>query len=121
MRLFQLFILLLLTSNLGLAQNIWTDSPDVLSNIQDARVQLPNNYRTLNLDFEAMKSILENAPMEFTAAAKSQPLVIALPMPDGRMENFEVVESPIMEQGLSDKFPEIKTYIVQGVDNPTAS
>ena len=121
MRLFQIFTFLFLTSNICLAQNIWTDAPDVLSDIQDARIQLPNDYRTLNLDFEAMKSVLENAPMEFTEAAKNQPLVIALPMPDGRMENFEVAASPMMEQGLADKFPEIKTYIVQGVDDPTAS
>ena len=59
--------------------------------------------------------------MEFTEAARNQPLVISLPMPDGRMENFEVAKSPMMEQGLADKFPEIKTYIVQGVDDPTAS
>ena len=121
MRLLQIFTFLFLTSNICLAQNIWTDASDVLSNIQDTRIQLPNNYRALNLDFDGLKSILENAPMEFTDAARNEPLVITLPMPDGRMENFEVAISPMMEQGLADKFPEIKTYIVQGVDDPTAS
>ena len=121
MRLLQFLTFFFLTSNICLAQNIWTDAPDVLSDIQDARIQLPNNYRTLNLDFDALKSVLENAPMEFTEAARNEPLVIALPTPDGRMENFEVAESPMMEQGLADKFPEIKTYIVQGVDDRTAS
>ena len=121
MRLFQIITFLFLTSNFCSAQNIWTDTPDVLSDIQDARIQLPTDYRTLKLDFDALKSVLKNAPMEFSEAARNEPLIIALPMPDGRMENFEVAESPMMEQDLADKFPEIKTYIVQGVDDPTAS
>lgn len=37
------------------------------------------------------------------------------------MGRFKVLETSNMEQGLADKHPEIKSYVAQGVDNPTAT
>ena len=81
---------------------------------------LPSEYRVVNLNFVALKNHVENAPMEFTVDAKNNPLILALPMPDGTIQNFEVAKSPMMEQGLVDKFPEIKTFTLQGVEDKTA-
>ena len=104
------------------SQNPWTDiSNNAITNLHEENFNpLPNEYRVVNLDFAELKNHLESAPMEFTEAAKNNLLILALPMPDGTMQNFEVAKSPMMEQGLADKFPEIKTFILQGVDDPTA-
>ncbi|MFM9997215.1 MAG: reprolysin-like metallopeptidase [Phycisphaerales bacterium] len=67
-----------------------------------------------------IEALLARAPMEFTPAA-ANPLRIELPMPDGTFVRFDVVESPVMHPDLGAKFPEIRTYAGQGVDDPHAS
>jgi subtilisin-like proprotein convertase family protein len=118
-----LLLLFLLFTNLNLiSQNPWTDIPkNSITNLLEENFNpLPSEFRVINLDFTELKNHLENAPMEFTIAAKNDPLFLHLPMPDGTMQNFEVAKSPIMEAGLAIKFPEIKTFTLQGVDDPTA-
>src|SRR4051812_14376988 len=52
------------------------------------RVIVPAVYRTLRLDTAALEQTLARAPMEFTTAAKRNPAVISLPMPDGSLARF---------------------------------
>lgn len=76
--------------------------------------------RTATLDRQSLAATLRAAPMEFTAAARSAPLVIALPDPSGAWQRFTVEESPVMEPGLAARHPEIKTYAGRGLDDTTA-
>ncbi|MFZ1220168.1 MAG: zinc-dependent metalloprotease family protein, partial [Chthoniobacterales bacterium] len=85
------------------------------------RVIVPAVYRTVRLDTAALVETLARAPMEFTTAARENPALIYLPMPDGSMARFRFEESPIIEPGLAAKFPGLKTYRAQGIDDPTAS
>lgn len=64
---------------------------------------------------------LAAAPMEFTPEALSHPVIISLPTPDDTYERFEIVEAPIMEAELAARFPDIKTYRGQSLDNPAAN
>src|SRR6516162_9868321 len=82
---------------------------------------VPLNYRTLQLDRPAMEKLLEQAPPEFSVPASVYSLEIDIPMPYGKFSRFRVEESPIMEPGLAKKYPEIKTYVGQGIDDPNAS
>ncbi len=104
------------------AQNPWTDvSKNAITNLHEENFNpLPSEYRVVNLNFAELKNYLENAPIEFTEAAKNNPLLLTLPMPDGTMQNFKVAKSTMMEQGLADKFPEIKTFTLQGIEDGTA-
>ncbi|MEW6363768.1 MAG: putative Ig domain-containing protein [Acidobacteriota bacterium] len=86
-----------------------------------ARLIRPSKYQALRLEESSLKAILQRAPMELTEAAEASPLYLTLPLADGGFEWFRVVESPIMEPPLAARFPEIRTYAAQGVDDATAT
>ncbi len=82
---------------------------------------LPLHFRALEVDLGALEDLLALAPAEGGAAALAAPLILTLPYPDGSDQHFRVEESPIMEPALARRFPEIRTFTVQGLDDPTAS
>lgn len=81
----------------------------------------PDAYQAIRLRPDVLAGVLAQAPREFTAQARHAPLVISLPMPDGTIARFTLVESPVMAPELAAKFPEIKTYLGQGIDDPAAT
>jgi hypothetical protein len=80
----------------------------------------PNRMAPAELDQAKLTALLTAAPLEGTPAA-AHPLTVVLPTPDGRFQRFAVIESPIMEPGLAAQFPQIHTYLGQGIDDPTAT
>ena len=84
-------------------------------------VVLPQRFEMVALHRDSLTTALADAPLEFTAAAESSPLVVTLPAPDGTFDRFEIVDSPVMAPELAAKFPQIRSYSGRAVDDPTAS
>lgn len=82
------------------------------------RVIVPQKYKTLAIDKTNLAVFLKTLPSE---ANRGQAPVMELPMPDGKMAKFHVWESSVMEPALAAKYPEIKTYSGQGIDDPYAT
>ena len=68
-------------------------------------------------DEQALRAFLSSVPKQHSG----QSLEIELPMPDGSLARFSIQESSIMAPELADKYPQIRSYKVLGVDDPTAS
>ncbi|MCU0347584.1 MAG: M12 family metallo-peptidase [Saprospiraceae bacterium] len=104
---------LLMPCLLAFAQlnNPWLDVPETQFAREDAvRRLVPDKYRTLGLDLDLLKGILEEAPMRFTPKAVSNPAALVIPMPDGTMQEFQVVEAPVMHPDLAAKYPEMRSF-----------
>jgi len=82
---------------------------------------VPQVYRTLAVNQVAMEQLLSAAPVESTNRSRPSGSKILLPLPQGGYGRFSVVESPLLEPTLAAQFPKIKNYILQGIDDPTAS
>lgn len=81
----------------------------------------PLRFHGATLDRKGMKGLVAGAPLERSQAAALSPQIISLPHPDGGYQRFAIVESPVMEEGLAAKHPDIKTYSGKGIDDPSAS
>lgn len=103
------------------AATYWNDVSEANIQTTGERVIKPVKFRTLNLNIPDLKNLLQSAPLEKNVHPKNSNSVISLPMPDGTFLRFKFVDSPIMEDGLAVQFPEIKTYMGQGIDDPYSS
>ena len=99
----------------------WTAIAENSFEIKGERQIIPSKYIVQSLDFEGIKNRLQTAPLEFTAGCWNAAIVIELPMPDGRTQRFRVIESPIVEAPLAARFPQIRTFLGQGIDDRYAN
>ncbi|MEM6797831.1 MAG: hypothetical protein AAF725_27935, partial [Acidobacteriota bacterium] len=105
------------------ADSLWSELDESLVRAAAQRDIVPTKYRTIRLDIERLDEVLRSAPLDNSTqlGAAAEPLILSLPMPEGdRFQRFAVVESPIMAPELAAKFPQIKTYRGQGLDDPSA-
>jgi len=101
---------------------VWTPLNSMPKSVARAEAWVrPTAYRAYSLDQAAFRTALTRVPLESDVSLKRTTEVIALPMPDGGFARFAIVESLVMEPELAAKFPEIKTYLGKGLDDPSAS
>lgn len=100
----------------------WTFiSETALEGNRQQRQIIPMSYQTIQLDVEQMKSILADAPMWQTSAARTKAVILTIPMPDGSFQDFRIMEAPVMHPDLAARFPMIKSYAGTGIDDPLAN
>ena len=85
-----------------------------------ARVIVPEKYKTVALDMPAMQAHLATVPKQADVTDKNKTPIIELPMPDGSIAKFHIWERSVMEAELAAQFPTYKTYIGQGINDKSA-
>jgi hypothetical protein len=115
------FLICLFSITFSFAQNnTWKKTSEKEINLLSKmdRAAMPAEFRLFSVDFQAFKNQLLSAPLD---TENNSNLIIAFPNAEGNLENFKIFEAPTMEKGLSDKFPNIKSYIGKGIDDKTAT
>lgn len=105
------------------AQNVTYWNEISTNNVQTngERVIIPEKYKVFTLNVSEIKNVLFSSPQEKDVTAINSNTILSLPLPDGGFGRFRIVDSPVMEKGLADKYPEIKTYLGTGIDDKYAS
>lgn len=109
------FTVCILMFNLGNTQSFFTqtDESRITLRSSDERTIIPEKYEVYHLNTAGLKSYLSNAPLEFTTA---QGLQLEVPAPSRGLIKFKVFESPVMEAGISARYPSIKSYKAYALD-----
>lgn len=95
------------------SQEYWQKTSS-FRNSENAQIKA-RNAQNLNLDVNAFTQEMFTAP-QYNGSTLSS-VIVDIPLPNGNFEKYMVYESLVMEQGLADKFPQIKTFIVQSIEN----
>jgi Metallo-peptidase family M12B Reprolysin-like/Secretion system C-terminal sorting domain/Bacterial pre-peptidase C-terminal domain/Fibronectin type III domain len=106
----------------GQNKNFWrsVSKSDVTRDLFANRYK-PQSYELFQLNEAAFKSDLTNVPSERNVAVNQSAFIISIPMPNGQVERFRVVEAPVMHADLAARYPNIKAYAGKGIDDPAAS
>lgn len=80
------------------------------------RASVASEYQLFSLDLNLLKLKLKDAPLR---ESKSSNLILQFPDAEGNLKNFRIFEAPVMEAGLAEKYPDLKSYAGQGIDNPS--
>jgi hypothetical protein len=106
---FMLFIVFPLTLN---AQQYWQSiHPDLV--ISSGKRQIaPGHFKSYYFDMVTLKEHLLTLKEGYEHAD-----IIQLPDPDGSAHHYRIWATPIMEPALASKYPEIKTFTAEAIDN----
>ncbi|WP_051364362.1 reprolysin-like metallopeptidase, partial [Flavobacterium limnosediminis] len=112
---------LLFTGTYGIAQSkdaLWKKNNATETSGRITPSNLPQK-NIFDLDLPAMKKMLAKSPKRDASNITSN-TIISLPNGEGKLENFKVYENSVMAPELAAKYPEIKSYVAVGIDNPHA-
>ncbi len=99
----------------------WQDVDETAIAQRSERWVQPQRSRAVSLDYSALTAHLARAPLENSTRTAQSPITLALPLPNGGFAEFAIVESPVMEPALAQKYPNIRTYLGQDRADATAS
>ena len=92
------------------AQDFWKTKNE--RNIQlkqnQERTIIPDKYSSFQLDLASLKTYLKMAPLETQYNVSLLPM--SIPLPDGSIQRFNVMESSCMESEIQNRFPGIRSF-----------
>ena len=115
-----LSVILLTVTSFAFAQDgtLWRRTTNSNKAVLEKKMQLPEK-NLFELDVTTLKSALAKSPQR--SANTKATNVITLPNAEGELERFSIYENSNMDPALAARYPEIKSYIGIGIDNPTST
>ena len=105
-------------ANNSFSQNFWNSTTQKIGSFQKkeilARDNNPEKYSLASLNLNGFKNHLVNLK------SRNSKKIITLPNSKGELKKFSINETSYLAPRLAAKFPMIKSYSAQGIDDPTA-
>ncbi len=83
------------------------------------RGSMPTEFKLYALDLAQLKSQLQSAPSRHDGAVSN--VIMPFPDADGKMSHYRIYEASVMHPELAARYPEIGSYVGQGVEDPSVS
>jgi hypothetical protein len=116
--LFLSFVLLCFGIN---AQNnaLWTKASNAETQTRQKafRTTMPQDFNLYSLQTAAFKNLLVQAPARNSGHSN---VIVNLPTNEGKVQAFRVYEASVMAPALQAQHPNIRSYVAQGIDDPSA-
>ena len=121
MRIKLLLLIVLMSTSFAMSQSkvLWQkQSFDKTSRIKSSKQNLPQT-QVFTLNIEGLKQALTEAPKREQFSTPSN-VVLSFPNSEGKLESFRIVEASVLHTDLAERYPNIKSYAGQGIEDPTS-
>lgn len=115
-----LMMSMLAVSSISFAQTdrLWTSQTrKELSEVVENKSSI-ETPRLFHLDIDGLRNILSRAPKRL---AEKSGVIISFPNATGKMENFKVTENSNFDPELAARYPDIKSYVGQGLEDQSST
>ncbi|CAM3465089.1 Fibronectin type-III domain-containing protein [Flavobacterium longum] len=113
-----LSLAMLAVTGFSFAQDAWKPAAKKRDAVVVANKVALTQPRLFELDLNALKQDLAASPARFSGKSN---VVVAFPDADGKIAHFRVQTNSNMDPELAARYPEIQSYIGQGVEDPSAT
>ncbi len=116
-----LLFIILMSTGFVFSQNksFWTkEAVKSTTSIKESKKALPKN-QIFSLDINSLKQVLAQTPKRNDHSRQSN-VILSFPSSEGTMERFRVYEASVMHSDLQARYPDIRSYAGQGIDDPSA-
>jgi hypothetical protein len=117
----KLIVILSMMSTIMWSQNgkLWQKQRVNPNTIQKQSHLSLNKYQVFSLNTDALRQSLVGVAQRGDNSNTSNTILL-FPNSEGKLERFSVKEASIMHPDLQSNYPEIRSYIGQGIDDPSA-
>lgn len=118
----QLLVIGMLVSGISFAQTdrLWSENSKKTNSEIFENKSTIDNPKIYSLDIDGLKNALAKAPKRLALGEKSE-IIISFPNSDGKMEHFKVKENSNFDPQLAAKYPDIKSYVGEGMGDSNST
>ncbi|MFK7781202.1 reprolysin-like metallopeptidase [Psychroserpens sp.] len=116
-----LLLIFLMSTSFAMSQSnsLWQKQTININNVKASKQDLPRSH-TFTLNTQSLRQALTNVPQRGKSTTNTSNVVLSFPSADGSFERFRIFQTSEMHPDLAARYPEIKSYAGQGVDDPTS-
>ncbi len=99
---------------------LWSQSSQKAStNVFENKTSI-SDPKVYTLDINGLKNVLSRAPKRLSVGEKSE-IIVSFPNSEGKMENFKVRENSNFDPQLAARYPDIKSYVGEGLGDSNST
>lgn len=112
-------LIMVLSLNSHAQTHLWQPASisETTSHKLEANPDIPSTFEIYKLNSTSLKNCLAQAPERFNQTSE---VIIDLPTEGGELQKFRVYEASNFDPILQEKYPNIRSYAAQGIDDPSA-
>lgn len=106
------FVVAIIAVHYSIAQDAWRlVNENLITKNLFTKTPKPKAYSIFQLNEFDLQLALNNAPSEKQINVKESNFLLSFPNENGILQQYRIVETYMMEEGLARKYPNIKSYI----------